>query len=364
MIVSEVVEIIRQFAPFELQEKYDNVGLQIGSPSQEVKGVLVTLDITEEVVQEAIELGLNVIVAHHPLIFGGIKKLVGSTYVERTVLKCIKNDIAVIIAHTNADSVKSGVSNKMCEKLGLINCTILSTRESSLLKLVTFIPNSYLAQVQGAVFAAGGGDIGNYSECGFTVEGRGSFKAKEGSTPFVGEVGELHIEKELRFETVFPRYKRTQVVNALLKSHPYEEVAYDIYALENNWSDVGYGMVGELREEMSEIDFLQRLKEVFDVRCLRHTRLLGRPIKRIALCGGSGSDLLKDAKRAKADYYISGDFKYHKFFDADNELVIVDIGHYESEQYTKELFFEILTKKIPTFAICKSSINTNPIKYL
>lgn len=364
MTVSEIVDIIRQFAPFEFQEKYDNVGLQLGLPSQEVKGVLVALDITEEVIDEAIALDLNVIVAHHPLIFGGLKKITGSNYVERAVLKCVKSEIAIVVAHTNADSVKNGVSYKMCEKLGLINCSVLSPRESSLFKLVTFIPSDYLSGVRDAVFAAGGGDIGKYSDCGFSVAGDGTYKANEGSRPFVGKVGEFHSEREYRFETIFPRYKKDAVVNALIKSHPYEEVAYDLYALENSWSEVGHGMVGELCEEIPEEDFLQFVKEVFDVKYLRHTNLLGRKVKRVAVCGGAGSDLLKDAKRANADLFISGDFKYHQFFDADNEVVIVDIGHYESEQYTKELFFEILTKKIPTFAICKSSINTNPIKYL
>ncbi len=364
MKIAEVVTIISEFAPFELQEKYDNVGLQIGDSQRELTGVLLAIDVTEAVIEEAISMNFNLILVHHPLIFNGLKTITGNNLVERCVVKAISNNIAILVAHTNIDAVNEGVSYKMARMLGLINCSVLSPKRDALLKLVTFIPKDYVESVRNAVFEAGAGKIGNYSNCGFSTKGEGTFLASEECTPFVGKVNQLHTEAEVRFETIFPFYRKFNVIEALKKAHPYEEVAFDIIRLENSWESVGYGMVGDLSTPLNGLDLLAIVKDVFKLKFLKYTELPNRRIKRVALSGGSGSDFIKDAIRANADVYISADFKYHQFFDADNRLSIVDIGHYESEQFTKELFFEILTKKIPTFAVCKSSINTNPIKYL
>ncbi len=364
MQIKQITQILEEFAPPALQESYDNAGLIIGNKNDEVSGILITLDVTEEVIDEAIELGYNMIVSHHPVLMGGIKRFNGNNYTERCVIKAIQNKIAIYSSHTNADSVLSGVNGKICEKLGLTNCKILDPKNEILLKLVTFVPVDHAEIVRNAVFKAGAGHIGKYDSCSFNVQGDGTFRGNEGANPFVGEVGEQHLEKEIRVETIFPSYLKGKVINALIQSHPYEEVAYDVYALKNQWAEAGSGMYGELETPEDEIIFLKRVKEIFGCGSVKFTNRLNKPIKKVAVCGGSGSFLLGKAKAVGADIFISGDFKYHQFFDAENEIIIADIGHFESEQFTKEVFFEILTKKIPNFAVRLSKVNTNPIKYL
>jgi dinuclear metal center YbgI/SA1388 family protein len=364
MRIQQVTDILEDFAPPSLQESYDNAGLIIGSRKNEVSGILISLDVTEEVIDEAIALGYNLIVAHHPIVMGAIKRFNGNNYVERCVIKAIKHDIAIYACHTNADSVLNGVNGKICEKLGLTNCKILAPKNGELLKMVTFVPQDYAEKVRTSIFNAGAGHIGHYDSCSFNVSGEGTFRAGEQTNPFVGQVGELHAEKEIRIETIIPSYLQGKVLNALLSSHPYEEVAYDFYPLENSWEQAGSGMVGDLETPEDEMLFLHRVKEIFECGSIKYTPLLHKSIKKVAVCGGAGSFLLNKAKAAKADVFISGDFKYHQFFDAEDEIVIADIGHFESEQFTKELFFELLTKKIPNFAIRLSNVNTNPIKYL
>ncbi len=364
MRIQQVVQILEEFAPPSLQESYDNAGLIIGQKNDEVKGILITLDVTEEVIDEAISSGYNLIIAHHPIIMGGIKRLNGTNYVERCTIKAIKNDIGIYACHTNADSVLNGVNGKICEKIGLTDCKILSPKKGDLLKLVTFVPTKQAPEVRTAIFNAGAGQIGNYDSCSFNINGEGTFRGNEDTNPFVGQPGELHTENEIRVETIFPSYLKGRIISALLKAHPYEEVAYDIYPLENSWDSTGSGMVGELKDPEDEMTFLHRIKEIFNCGTIKYTPLKNKAIKKVAVCGGAGSFLLNKAKAAQADIFISGDFKYHQFFDAENEIIIADIGHFESEQFTKEVFFEILTKKIPNFAIRLSKVNTNPIKYL
>ncbi len=364
MQVKQITQILEDFAPPALQESYDNAGLIIGSREQIVSGILITLDVTEEVIDEAISLGYNLIVSHHPIVMSGIKRFNGNNYVEKSIIKCIQNNIAVYSCHTNADSVQKGVNGKICEKLGLINYRILDPKKDSLLKLVTFIPFDHADNVRNEIFKAGAGHIGNYDSCSYNTEGYGTFKGNEGANPFVGDIGKVHVEKEIRVETIFPSFLKNRITAALLKSHPYEEVAYDIYPLKNEWTETGSGMFGELEEPVDEISFLKKVKETFHCGSLKYTNLKHRKIKKVAVCGGAGSFLLGKAKAVGADVFISGDFKYHQFFDAENEIVIADIGHFESEQFTKEVFFEILTKKIPNFAVRLSNVNTNPIKYL
>jgi dinuclear metal center YbgI/SA1388 family protein len=361
--IKDIISELEEFAPLSYQEEYDNAGLIIGNPDQECKAVLLSIDVTENIIEEAIKKGVNLIIAHHPLIFSGLKKITGRNYIERSVIKAIKNDIAIYAAHTNIDNVLTGVNNKIGEKLGLRNCKILKPIINQLKKLVTFIPVSHADKVRDAVFLAGAGHIGNYDCCSFNLAGKGSFRALDRTNPFVGKKGELHFEEELRFETIFPDFLQKNIIDALLESHPYEEVAYDIYPLESENKTIGAGLIGELENPLPEKEFLEIIKQKFGIKVIRHTQLLNKQIQKVAICGGSGSFLLKDAIRSKADIFITGDFKYHQFFDAENKIIIADIGHYESEQFTKELFYDILIKKLPNFAIYFSELITNPIYY-
>lgn len=363
MKIKDIISELEQFAPLNYQESYDNSGLIVGNANSEVKNILLCIDSTEAVVEEAKKRKCNLIIAHHPIIFSGLKKLNGKNYIERTILKAIKNDIAIYAAHTNLDNVQNGVSRKICEKLDLVNCKILSPKRELLKKLFTFCPKAQAEKVRSALFVAGAGVIGNYDETSFNTEGQGTFKAGKGANPFVGNLGTRHTENEIKIETIFPAHLENKIVEALLKAHPYEEVAYDIISLDNFHNRVGAGMIGELKTAMSEKDFLKFIQSKMKTKLIRYTELLNRKVKRVAVCGGSGSFLLEEAIRQKADFFISADFKYHRFFDAENKIVIADIGHYESEQFTTEIFYEILTKKFTTFALHFSKINTNPIKY-
>lgn len=364
MIVQTICEILEDFAPLSLQESYDNCGLQVGNLQMEISSVLICIDVTEAVVEEALNKKCNLIVSHHPLIFGGLKKIVGSNEVQRCVQLAIKNDIAIYSAHTNADNVLEGVSGYMAKLLKLKNQKVLQAKASSLLKLVVFVPNEQAGLLRQTLFQAGAGDIGEYDSCSYNLSGTGTFRAGNNANPFVGKINEYHSEPETRIEVVLPVYNKPKVLSALLKNHPYEEPAYDFYLLQNEWERAGLGIVGDLDKPIKELDFLHLLKQVFKADGIRHTKLLGKEIQRVALCGGAGSEFLGKAITCNADVYISGDFKYHDFFLADNNILVADIGHFESEQFTKELFCEVITKKIPTFAVQISEINTNPINYL
>lgn len=364
MQIKDIINELEQFAPAALKEDFDNVGLLVGDASTDATGVLITLDITEKVIDEAIAKGCNLVVAHHPIMLSGLKKINGRNATERIVIKAIQHNIALYASHTNADSVMNGVSGKMCEILGLENCKILAPKKESLLKLVTFVPTEQANKVREAIFAAGAGQIGNYDACSYNLNGEGTFRAGDNTNPYVGEKGQIHTEAEVRIETVLPAYLKGKVVGALHKAHPYEEVAYDLYPLANDWTTTGIGMVGDLPHEVDEATFLNRLKNRFKAGCVRYTNLLNKPVRRVALCGGSGSFLLGKAIAEKADVFITGDFKYHQFADAEDRILIADIGHFESEQYTKEVFFELLTKKFSNFAIHLSNVNTNPVNYL
>ena len=364
MKLRDLTTFLESFAPLNYQEDYDNSGLIVGNPDQEINAALISLDCTEEIVDEAIKKGCNLIISHHPIVFKGIKKFNGKTYVERVVIKAIKNDIALYAIHTNLDHIQQGVSGKICERLGLIAPRVLLPKTGLLKKLVTYVPLAHVDGVRSALFSAGAGNIGKYSDCSFNAEGYGTFKASPDANPYVGEKGELHREPEVKFEVIFSSYQERAIVSALKQAHPYEEVAYDIYPLTNAHEQVGAGMIASLEEEMSEIDFLHFVKERLSAKVIRHTALTGKPVKRVAVCGGSGSFLLKNAIAANADVFITADFKYHEFFDAENKLVIADVGHFESEQFTQELLFEIIRKNFANFALHLTEYNTNPINYL
>ena len=361
--VKDVITYLESVAPLSLQESYDNSGLIVGDFSTEVKGILLALDCVESVIEEAVRQNCNLIITHHPIVFAGVKKLNGKNYVERTVIKAIQQGIAIYAIHTNLDNIYSGVNRKICETLGLKNLRILAPKKNLLKKLVTFCPIESAETVRSALFEAGCGNIGNYDECSFNIAGTGTFRALEGAHPFVGEIGKRRHESEERIETIFSSGLEKNIINALFKAHPYEEVAYDIYPLENYNQYSGSGMIGELQEEVSEAEFLELLKKTMKAGCIRYTRLLGRKVKMVAVCGGSGSFLLNDAIGAKADFFVTADFKYHQFFDADNNIVIADIGHYESEQFTPDLLKELLVRNFSTFAVRLTELVTNPVHY-
>lgn len=363
-ILKNIVSHLEQMAPLAYQESYDNAGLITGKSHQEVKKVLVSLDCTEEVVEEAIQTGCQLIVAHHPIVFKGLKKITGSNYVERTVLKAIKNDIALYAIHTNLDAVHTGVNRKIGERLGLKNLQILQPRTDTLGKLVTFVPFEYAEKVLDALAEAGAGNIGNYKKCSFQLAGTGTFMPNEQANPFIGKQGELETVQEKRLEVILPLHLKGKVMAALRASHPYEEVAYYFNVLENENQEVGFGMVGELDEPMPTDEFFAYLKNRMALNVIRATKKVKNTIQKVAVCGGTGSFLLKKAINAKADIFISADFKYHEFFDAEHDIIIADIGHYESERFTIDLLVDWLKRFDATLDVIATSVVTNPIHYL
>ena len=363
MKIKEIVSFLESQAHLSLQEQYDNAGLIAGDADWDCTGIICSLDATEEVIKEAIAKKCNLVVAHHPIIFGGLRKINGKNYVEKTIITAIKNDIAIYAIHTNLDNVLQGVNGKMAEMIGLKNISILAQKTGTLKKLFTFAPIDHAEQVRNAIFNAGGGQISQYSECSFNTEGIGTFKAGEGTTPFVGVQGLQHQEKEIRIEVILPAFLESGIVAALKTAHPYEEVAYDVISLANTHQEIGSGVIGELSEVVDEKQFLTNLQQIFKVPVVRHTALLNKQVKRVALCGGAGSFLISKALAAGADAYITADIKYHEFFEANSRMLIADIGHYESEQFTINLLQEILEQKFPTFAVLKTTVNTNPVNY-
>lgn len=364
MNVSELIALFESVAPIQYQESYDNSGLQIGNVNAEISGAILSLDVTEGVIDEAIEKKCNLIIAHHPLLFSGIKKIIGENYVQRIVHKAIKNDINIFVAHTNLDNMLDGVNARIASKLGLVKTSILSPTSGNIYKLQVYVPEANSEALANAMFAAGAGSIGNYSECSFSTIGQGTFKGNTHTQPFIGKPGGAK-EKvaEIKIEVIVPAHLRSNVYKALIAAHPYEEVAFDWFLLANKNKQIGAGLIGDLENAISEVDFLQILKSNMKAKVVRHTKLLGQPISKIAVCGGSGSFLLQDAIAAGADAFVSSDFKYHQFFDADAQIIIADIGHYETEQFTLEIFDEILKEKNVSFAAHLSTLDTNPIKY-
>jgi len=363
MKISVIISFLESIANPALQEKYDNAGLIIGDSNRECSGILVCLDSTEEVIKEAVAKRCNLVIAHHPIVFGGLKRINGKNYVERAVISAIKNDIAVYAIHTNLDNVINGVNGRIAKLLGLEDISVLAGKEDTLKKLYTFVPADHAEAVRNAIFIAGAGHIGNYSECSFNTEGTGTFKGEDGTNPYVGEPGSRHHEKEIRIETVFPVHMENRILQALVTAHPYEEVAYDVVNLANTHSGTGSGIAGNLPQPMDEINFLTRIKEVFQVPVIRHTELLGEPVERVAVCGGAGSFLISKALGEGAQFYVTADMKYHEFFDANDRMVIADIGHFESEQFTINLLQEVLEQKFPNFAVLKTEVDTNPVHY-
>ena len=363
MKIKEITDYLELLAPLTSQESYDNCGLIVGDASTEVSNVLISLDCIETTVDEAISLGCELIIAHHPIVFKGLKKINGRDYIEKTVIKAIKNNIAIYAIHTNFDNYRFGVNDEIADRLNLINRRILDPKSQVLTKIAFFVPDQNKEEVLSAMFDAGAGEIGNYSECSFQSTGIGTFKPKENANPFEGEIGQLSNVTETKVEVICSQHHLGKVLSAMHFKHPYEEVAHEIYNIQNKNQFEGSGMIGELAVEMDEVSFLKEIKSAFNCGVIRHTELLNKKIKRVAVCGGAGSFLLNKAKQQKADIFITGDFKYHEFFDAEKQIIIADIGHFESEQYTSHRLERILRKKFTKFAVHLTKENTNPIKY-
>ncbi|MFD2743251.1 MULTISPECIES: Nif3-like dinuclear metal center hexameric protein [Sphingobacterium] len=363
MKIKELTHYLEQLAPLSYQESYDNSGLIVGNPNDEIHRALISLDCTESVVDEAIAEGCDIIISHHPIIFKGLKRFTGQNYVERTVIKAIKNGIALYAIHTNLDNVLGGVNSKIADKLQLDAISILSPKKHILKKLAVFVPRTHVEEVREALFSSGAGRIGEYDQASFNTAGYGTFRPLEKANPHIGSRGEQERVEETKIEVVYPAHIERQVLVAMLAAHPYEEVAYDILNLENTVHHVGSGAIGNLQEPLLAEDFLRFLKDSLKLSIIRHTNLPRKPISRVAVCGGAGGFLLQDAIRSGADVFITSDYKYHEFFDAEDKIVIADVGHYESEQFTQELLMELIQKKFANFAVLLTETETNPIKY-
>jgi dinuclear metal center YbgI/SA1388 family protein len=363
MQIHQIIQALEQWAPLSYQEEYDNCGLLLGDRNRLCTGILISLDVTEEVLAEAIHNNSNLIVAHHPLIFRGLKQICGNRSVDRILIQAIKHDIAIYAIHTNLDNVSDGVNKAMAEKIGLEEVKILQPKKGLLSKIFTFVPPSHKESVLNALFEAGAGHIGNYGECSFSVSGKGSFLPAEGTQPYSGTIGLRSLELEDKIEVIFPSHLSSSIINALKQSHPYEEVAYDIIRLDNEYQNVGSGMLGILPQPIEEADFLRLLQEKFSTPLIRHSPLLGKKIQKVAICGGSGVFLTSQAAHSGADILVTADIKYHDFFEAEGRLILADIGHWESEQYTIDLISAFLSKKFPTFAVLKTEVQTNPVRY-
>lgn len=363
MIIQDVINQLEELSPLAYAEDFDNVGLLVGNKEATLKGILVTLDTLEEVVDEAIEKDCNLIVSFHPIIFKGLKKLTGKTYVERVVLKAIKNDIAIFSIHTALDNAFNGVNDKICDKLNLKKRQILIPKSGTIKKLTTYVPRGESEHLRSALFKAGAGSIGNYSDCSFNMDGYGTFNANENTNPTKGQKGNIHVEEETMVSVIFPKHMEYQVISTLQRTHSYEEVAYEVVTIENKNQHIGMGMVGEFENAINEESFLKLLNLTFGTRCIRHSALMNKNIKKVAVLGGSGSFAINAAKQSGADAFVTSDLKYHDFFTAEKNILLTDIGHYESEQFTKNILVAHLTKKITNFAIILSNTNTNPVKY-
>ncbi len=364
MIVNDIINYLEEIAPLSYAEDFDNVGLLVGNKKNEVTGILVTLDTVEAVVDEAIQKNCNLIVSFHPIIFKGLKKINGNNYVERVVIKAIQNNINIFAIHTALDNALQGVNSIICDTLRLKNKCILMPLQGSIKKLTTYVPNKNAEQLRTALFVAGAGNIGNYDHCSFNTEGLGTYRGNENSNPTLGKSGTLHNERETQISVTFNKHLESQVLNALFKNHPYEEVAFEVTTLDNVNQNIGMGMIGELEKETDSIEFLEFVKTKMKASCVKHSKIIKKSIKKVAVLGGSGSFAIQAAKLANADVLITSDLKYHDFFTAENQIILADIGHYESEQYTKNFLADYLSKKITNFAVVLSATNTNPVKYL
>lgn len=362
--IKTISNFLNEVFPLSYQEDYDNSGLIVGDPNQEIRNLLVCVDVTEAIIDEAIENNCGLIISHHPVIFSGLKRITGHSYIERVVAKAIKNDIGIYAIHTNLDNHINGLNQLLATKLDLQNLKILRPKYGTLRKIIVFCPVDHAEKVRQAIFHAGAGRIGNYDSCSYNTLGEGTFRAFDAANPYVGNKNELHFEKEIKIEAIYPAYLERQIVAEMIRAHPYEEVAYDILLLENENKTLGAGIYGELPKGVQASGFFETVKKVCGLPYIKYSGDIHKTISKIALCGGAGSFLIKDAMQTGADAFITGDLKYHDYFIPQNEMILADIGHYESEQFSKDLIAQLLTKKFHNFAVLKTKVNTNPVKYL
>lgn len=364
MKIREIITLLEEMAPLAYAEDFDNVGMLTGNGNDEATGILVCHDALENVIDEAIAKKCNMLVCFHPILFSGLKKITGKNYVERAIIKAIKNDIAIYAVHTALDNHRQGVNKIFSDALGLKNTKILVPKENYIKKLVTYTIPENVEKLRTALFDAGAGNIGNYENCSFSSQGLGTYQGNEFSNPEIGEPGEFVEAREMKIEVIFEKHLESKILRALFSNHVYEEVAYEIYNLQNAHQNIGLGMIGELEQPMDEKQFLEFVKDKMKAGGIRHSAFTGKPVKKVAVLGGSGSFAIKNAINAGADAYLTADLKYHQFYEAEGKLLLADIGHFESERYTKNYIVDYLTKKIPNFAIILSEENTNPVKYL
>ncbi|PHN03045.1 Nif3-like dinuclear metal center hexameric protein [Flavilitoribacter nigricans] len=350
MNVKEVITYLDTIAPPVYQESYDNAGLITGSPAMLVSGVVVCLDATEAVLDEAIALGCNLIVAHHPIVFRGLKKITGRNYVERVIIKAIKHDLAIFAAHTNLDNVfRRGVNGRIAERLGLERTQILAPKQVGK-KLQIFTPASLAVPLQEALVAVGATRIEGIREAGYLTES--------------GRSQMINGEARVKLEIAFPSAAQSGVLKTVKKYQQEAKVDYDLFSIEVDTPEIGSGVIGFLPEPMAPDQFLKYLKERMQTDCVRHTEILDRQIEKVAVCGGAGGFLLRQAIGQGAQVFVTADYKYHEFFDADGNIIIADIGHYESEQFTIQLLHEIISQKFSNFAVHCTKVRTNPVYYL
>jgi dinuclear metal center YbgI/SA1388 family protein len=364
MKLKQIINILEEMAPLAYAEDFDNVGLLVGNTESDISGILVCHDALETVIDEAIAKNCNLVVCFHPILFSGLKKITGKDYVEKSVIKAIKNDIAIYAVHTALDNHKNGVNKIFCDALGLSNTKVLVPKQNFIQKLVTYTVPENAEKLRNALFEAGAGKIGNYEDCSFNSKGVGTYKGNGNSNPVVGERFQFQQEKEVKIEVTFEKYLQSKIIKALFNNHIYEEVAYEIYDLQNSHQNIGMGMIGELENPMNETDFLNFVKNKMQCGIIRHSALLDKTIKKVAVLGGSGSFAIKNAKHSGADVYLTADLKYHDFYQAENQIILADIGHFESERFTKNYIVDFLKEKITNFAVVLSEENTNPVKYL
>ena len=360
--IDEVVALIETKYPLSWQESYDNCGLQTGNLQATLTGIVISLDCTEQVIDEALANGANLIISHHPVIFSGLKKITGKSDAEKVIIKAIKHDISLYALHTNFDNAPEGVSYQLANILGLNRIKPLQVSQGQLNKLSTYVPVDHADSLRNALFDAGAGGIGNYDSCSFNVAGIGTFRPNQKANPFLGSAGELHQENEIKLEVLVPNHLLGSVTKALFNQHPYEEVAYEIIQLKNEWKELGSGAWGEFDEPKSADQFLNLVKETFGGNIKFTSKV--KQVKRVGICGGTGIFLLKNAFAAQCDAFITSDVKYHQFFDSSKNLMIVDIGHYEAEILALSTIRDFLLQNFSTFAIQLAESHTNPVNYL
>lgn len=368
MIVKELIKYLEDWAPPGAAWEKDNVGLLVGSGDEKIENIFLSLELTGEVLEQALKKNCNFIFTHHPLIFNPVKNLdVNKNPNSKLIYKLIKNDINLFSAHTNLDFTKDGVSFTLAKKLKLNKITFLKNEESNQFKVVVFLPETNLDEVASAMFNQGAGIIGEYNNCSFRTNGIGTFKGSANSNPFIGKKENFEKANEVRLEVLVDSWKLNKVINAMLKSHPYEEPAYDIYPLRNKNVNYGAGAIGELDNEMNVNEFLKHVEKSLLLSNFRFVNGNKRRIKKVAVCGGSGSELLNDAISKNADVFITADIKYHTFHDAKNKILLIDAGHYETEvvilKIVEEKIKKLIKEKKENIKVYKYSSSTNPVKF-